>query len=133
MLQNEYRQKNKNSSLIADIGIVNNFTSPSTNKKKNINHLFGKFESDLGLNNFLVSKLNIFLERVSKDTYLKLFGDNLSNSEIIPKNPDNLSSGFNLFLEDNNYSIYTGVNIYEDLTKLQSDRYQYVLPFYNFS
>ena len=133
MLQNEYRQKNKNSSLIADIGIVNNFKSPSTNKKKNINHLFGKFESDLGLKNFSINNLNIFLERVSKDTYLKLFGDNLSNSEIIPKNPDNLSSGFNLFLEDNNYSIYTGVNIYEDLTKLQSDRYQYVLPFYNFS
>ncbi|WP_440927442.1 LPS assembly protein LptD [Candidatus Pelagibacter sp.] len=133
MLQNEYRQKNKNSSFIVDIGIVNNFKSPSTNKKKNINHLFGKFESELGLKNFSISNLNIFLERVSKDTYLKLFGDNLSDSEILPKNSDNLNSGFNIFLEDNNYSIYTGANVYEDLTKMQNDRYQYVLPFYNFS
>ena len=34
MIQNEYRQENKDSSLIADFGLVNNFKSTETNKKK---------------------------------------------------------------------------------------------------
>ena len=36
MIQNEYRQENKDSSLIADFGLVNNFKSTETNKKKYI-------------------------------------------------------------------------------------------------
>ena len=32
-----------------------------------------------------------------------------------------------------NYSLDLGANVFEDLTKLQSDRYQFVFPYYNYS
>ncbi len=133
MLQNEYRQENKVSSFIADFGFVNNFKSSETNKTKNISHLFANFKKNLNLDNFLKSDLNIFIERVTKDTYLKIFSDNLYDNDIRPNNFDVLNSGFEIFLDTDRYSFTGGANIYEDLTKLHSDRYQFVLPYYNYS
>lgn len=133
MIQSEYRQKNENSSLIADFAITNGYKSTSTQKKKNINHFFSNFKKDLKINNFFTSDLHLFVERISKDTYLKIFGDNLSNSSVKPMNSDVMNSGFDLLLENETFFLSGGANIYEDLTKLQSDRYQYVLPYYNFS
>ena len=133
MIQNEYRQENKDSSLIADFGLVNNFKSTETNKKKNISHLFANFKKKLNFDEFLNSDLNIFIERTNKDTYLKVFSDNLYENKIKPKNPDILNSGFDVFLEKENFSFTGGVNVYEDLTKIHSDRYQFVLPYYNYS
>ena len=133
MLQNEYRQENESSSFIADFGFVNNFKSSETNKKKNISHLFANFKKNLKLDNFINSDLNVFIERITKDTYLKIFSDNLYDNKTRPKNYDILNSGFEIFLDTNKFSLSGGANIYEDLTKLHSDRYQIVLPYYNFS
>ena len=133
MFQNEYRQENENSSLIADFGFVNNFKSTENNKKKNISHLFANFKKNLNFDKFLNSDLNIFIERVTKDTYLKVFSDNLYENKIKPNNPDILNSGFDILLESENFSFTGGANVYEDLTKLHSDRYQFVLPYYNYS
>ena len=57
----------------------------------------------------------------------------MRNSPIKPKNPDILNSGFDIYLENNQFSLSGGIDIYEDLTKLHSNRYQFVLPYYNFS
>ena len=59
-LQTEYRQENKNSNFISDIGFVNNFQSKYSNEKKNIMHLFVKSEIDLNLKNFKFSTRYIF-------------------------------------------------------------------------
>ena len=133
MFQNEFRQKNKNSDLIADIGFVNGYKSTSTKKEKNINHLFAEFNKKLNIKNFSKSELKVFLEKTNKDTYFKIFSDNLQESKIKPKNFDVLQSGFNLELDNENYSLLFGTDIYEDLKKSHSDRYQYVLPYYKFS
>ena len=133
MIQTEFRQKYENSSIITDFGITNNYTSSSTNKKKNINHFFARLEKSFKLDNFIKSDLNIFFERTNKDTYLKIFGDNLSESNIKPKNNDILNSGFDFFLEHEDFLFSGGADSYEDLTKKQSDRYQYILPYYNYS
>ena len=131
MLQTEYRQEFKNSSLITDFGITNGYKSSTTHKSKNINHFFGKLQKKLKLKNFFKSDFNFFIERVSKDTYLKIFQDNLSHSKIKPANPDLLNSGFDFELENKKFYVTGGANVYENLTKLQSDRYQYVLPYYD--
>ncbi len=133
MLQNEYRLENKSSSLNLDFGIVHGFKSSETQKKKNINHIFSNFKTNLNLDKFTKSDLNIFLERVSKDTYLKIFSANLSDTKYKPKNPDILNSGFDIDLESNKFSLKGGIDIYEDLRKQNSDRYQFVLPYYDFS
>ena len=62
---------------------------------------------------------------------MKIFQDNLSHSKIKPANPDLLNSGFDFELENKKFYITGGANVYENLTKLQSDRYQYVLPYYD--
>ncbi len=133
MFQNEFRQENKNSSLIVDFAYINDFKSSSTNKKKDINHIFGKFKKTLNLKNFITSDFNLFLERVSKDTYIKIFSDNFIENETTPTNYEVLKSGFDFFLENNNFLLTGGAEINEDLTKIKSDRYQYVFPYYKFT
>ena len=133
MFQNEYRQENKNSSFIADFGITNGFKSSQATKKKNINHFFANFLKKIETTKFISSDVEVFIERVNKDTYLKLFAKNLSENKVKPKNNDVLNSGVNLFIEDNDFTLSGGVDVYEDLTKIQSDRYQFVLPHYSFS
>ena len=75
----------------------------------------------------------MFLERTNKDTFLKIFANSLSDSDVKPKNNDILKSGVDLSFENNNYNIDGGIDIYEDLTKLNNDRYQFIQPYYNFS
>ncbi len=133
MLQTEFRQKNKHSYLITDFGFVKGFKSSEINQKKNINHFFGKFTKKFELNNFIDNKINLFVERLNKDTYLKIFNSNLSQSTIKPKNPDVLNSGVDFFLEHEKFKLTGGLNIYEDLTITDKDRFQYVLPYYNFT
>ena len=74
MFQNEYRQENKNSSFIADFNYVKGYQSSikGDGNKNSIAHLFSKFDLNLGLKDFTTSKINIFLEKVNNDTYLKV-------------------------------------------------------------
>ena len=133
IFQSEYRQKNQNSSFIGDFGFTNSYKPSDSSKKKNVSHLFAKFEKNLKLNNFFTSDFNIFIEKTSKDSYLKVFNDNLAKSPIKPKNTDNLHSGLNLFVENEKFSFLGGTDVFEDLSLNQNDRYQFVLPYYNYS
>ena len=133
MLQSEYRQENKNSSLISDFGIANGYKSSATQKEKNIYHIFANLKKSLYLENFLKSDFNFFLERTNKDTYLKVFSNNLTESVVRPENPDILNSGFDFILENEKYSLLGGADIYENLNKPNSDKYQFVLPYYDYN
>ena len=132
MLQNEYREKTENSTLIADFAFTNGYKSSLSNKKKNISHLFAKYKSNLNLNNFISSKLNINLQKVTNDTYLKVFDGNLSEMAVKP-DKNNLISSIDLSLEHDDFNFSTGLTSYETLSGKNSDRYQYVLPYFNFS
>ena len=132
-LHGEYRQENSSSSLIADFGYVSKFKSNYSNSRKNILHFFAKSEIDLSLNNFTDSNLEIYFEKTNKDTYLKIFENQLFNNISKPKNSDLLSSGIDLKLVHKKFNLNTGFSTYEDLNKLQSDRYQFILPYFNFN
>jgi len=132
MFQNEYRQKNKDSYFITDIGLTKGYQSSITNSNKNsIGHFFAKYDLNLKLNNFFKSDLKVFLEKVTKDTYLNIFENNLFNTTLKPSNYSQLHSGLNLDLDHENFNITTGLSIYENLSGPNSDRFQYVLPFYD--
>jgi LPS-assembly protein len=133
MLQAEYRQENKKSSFIGDFSFVNNFKSSISETKNSITHLFSKFFIDLDLESFKKSKAEIYFEKVSNDSYLNIFDSILLETPLKPVNPDKLTSGFNLYLNNNNFNLDLGLTVYENLGLSNSDRYQYVLPFYNFS
>ena len=132
MVQNEYRQVGKNSSLVADLGFTRNY-KPLDSKNKNVIHLFSTFKHDLGLSEYKSSKLKLNIERVNNDTYMKVFDSVIEKTDAKPKNTDLLTNQFLIELDHENYEFSSGFNIYEDLNKNTSDRYQYVLPFYNYT
>ena len=88
---------------------------------------------DLGYEDFIESSLDFSLQNVNNDTYLKVFDSNIVNTELKPDNFDTLTSDVDLKLENENFSLNMGFTAYEDLSKRNSDRYQYVLPYYDFS
>ena len=133
LIQNEYRQENERSSFIADFAITDGYKSTEVEEEKKINHIFAEFKKKLNLKNFITSDFKLFIQRTNKDTYLKIFSDSLAQSMIKPQNSDILNSGFNFLLEHKNYSLNGGADVFEDLTKIQSDRYQFVFPYYNYS
>ncbi len=131
-LQSEYRQANKYSNLIADFGYVKNYESSSSTEKKNLSHLFIDYDLDLNLNDYNSSNLNFSLEKVTNDTYLKVFEQYVTKSQVRPSDFNNLNSKVALYLEHENFNFETKLEAYENLQLNKSDRFQYILPYYNF-
>ena len=132
-IQNEYRQANKNSNFLADFGFVNNYKSTTTKEKNTLSHFFLNYDLDLNLENFETSKLFISTEQVSNDTYLKVFDTYITKSEARPNNLNVLNNQIKINLSNEKYSLESGFLAYEDLgIDKNSDRYQYILPYYNF-
>ena len=133
MFQNEYRQKNKNSNFIADFNLVEGYKSALSKTKNSVTHLFAKFQSDLKLENFNTSDLYVSIQKVSNDTYLKVFDSNLYETDLKPTDQNNLISEIKLTLNhEDDYNLTTGIKSFENLTEINSDRFQYILPYYNF-
>ena len=129
----EYRQENKNSNFLSDFAFVNNYQSYTTKKTNSLSHLFLKYNLDLSLENFNSSDLNISINKVSNDSYLNVFDQYITKSKLRPGNFNQLTNNAVLNLDHKNYNFETGVLSYENLQiKKQSDRYQYVLPYYTF-
>jgi len=132
MLQNEFRQSNIDSALILDLGYVNGYKSSQTSTKNSISHFFGKYQSDLNLENFEESELNLNLEKISNDTYLKVFESNISKNKITPQDSNVLNSKIELKLKNDSMTLTSGIKSFENLQLSQNDRYQYILPYYNY-
>ena len=134
MFQNEFRQEKESSNLIVNFGLTNGYKA-TNDSNSNIVNLFAKFKSNLNLSNFINSDLDFSIQKITKDTYLKVFDTNLIdlNKNIKPADQNKLTSNINLFLEHKNFNFNTGLTAYENLSGLNSDRYQYILPYYNFS
>ena len=133
MLENEYRKKGDNYSLLVDYGFVNNYNSPTTKQKKNLSHLFLKINQNLNLKNFIESDLILSIEKVTNDTYLKVFDQHITKSKARPNNLDNLNNHAEIILNHENFNLNGGIATYENLQINKSDRFQYVLPYYNFN
>ena len=122
LIQSEFRQKNKRSNHVADFS---QFFSSAIDSK---GHLFYNFKKNYNSGNFEDIELDIKLEQVSDDTYLKAYK---IDSPII-NNDSSLTNSINVNLYDKNQTINTNLNVYEDLSKSDSDRYEYV-PNFSFS
>ena len=133
MFHNEYRQKNKKSFFITDFNIVSGYKSKKSNEENTLTHLFSKYEINLGLDDFIESSVNVSFQKVNNDTYLKVFDANIVNTELKPDNFDTLTSDINFNLKNDKYKLDAGFTAYENLSKQNSDRYQFVLPYFDFS
>lgn len=135
MNRGEYRKEEENSNFIADFGFTKGYKPAIPHEKSNsISHIFSQFNKDLNYKNFNSSELEISFQKTNKDTYLKVFDNNLSNiNKNIKPNDDKLKSAIKLNLDHEKFNFDTGILSYEKLSGSNNDKYQYVLPYYNFS
>jgi len=133
VLQTEYRQETKNSLTVIDSSITTGHYSDVLNKadKDTRSHLFSNTKINLDYKEFLTSTLEINYEKISNDTYLKMF--EFIKSPLLEGTGGSLTSKIQLDLGHENYDFGSEIAMIESLSGLNSDRYTYVLPSYNFS
>ena len=125
--QGEFRKVKKNSKHIFDASIKNE-NAFLTKKNSSQSHFFSKSTIETNFELFDFSKIDIQLQNVSNDDYLKF--NNISSPIINSKNTLNSKIEFEGSRDDIEFSINT--EIYEDLSKENtSDKYEFILP--NFS
>jgi len=113
MVQNEFRQVEKNYENILDFSFKNM-------KSESKSHLFANSKI-----NFDYSNLEINIETTSHDTYLKT--DNIKAQRNFSNNIMSNYLNFNMSKED--LDIELEFNIYEDLSKTNtSDKFEYIYP-----
>ncbi|MDB9983817.1 organic solvent tolerance protein, partial [Candidatus Pelagibacter sp.] len=130
VLQNEYRQKTKNSFTVLDFSFTKGHNSSSNDKGDSRSHLFSSTVIDLMLENYISSIFEFNYQKASNDNYLKLF--DLSSPLLLGDNSV-LESIIKLDLEHEKYDLTSTIEMYETLSGSNTDRYQYVLPSFNFS
>jgi LPS-assembly protein len=131
VLQSEYRQLTKNSLTIVDTSITTGHNSSALDSDDSRSHFFINSIIDLNLKKFINSDLEINYEKTSNDTYLRLF--DFIQSPLLPSGKSVMESAIKLDLEHDEFDLTTSFEMYETLSGLNSDRYQYILPTYNFS
>ncbi len=135
MIQNEYRKIGKNFNFLGNFGHTRDYFSKNLNKKKNISYLFSALDLDLDFEKYNSSKLYFSLEKITNDTFLKIFDTNLleNSTSLKPGSSTNLKSQLKLVLNHEKYNLTTGFESFENLQiEKNSDRYQYILPYYDF-
>ena len=135
MLQNEYRKVNKNSNYLINFGHARNYKSSLQNKKKNISYFFSQSDFNLNLNNFETSKIDLNIEKVTNDSFLKIYDTNLleNTTSLKPDSNDVMKSELKLTLKNDQYNLATGFSSYENMNKSKNDKYQFILPYYDFN
>ena len=120
LLQNEYRQALNNSNIISDFSFL---FGDAGSKGHLYYNQFGKLKDNLDF--------DLNLQRVKGDNYLK--NHNLIDTSSLIVNDNLLISNLDLNWDFEVSKLNTSVKVFEDLSKGYSDRYQYVLPDFNFS
>ena len=118
LVQTEYRQVNSKSNHFSDFSF---FIDESQNSK---GHFFYEFLKNFNFSNFESSELDLDIQQTSNDTYLRA---NKLESKLVDDN-NVLENSLNLNFYSNNFTINTEATVYEDLNKIKSDRYEYILP-----
>ena len=119
LLQAEYREINKNSTFKSDLSLLNNSSN-------NRNHFFSNYTKYLDLNAFEDSKLNLQIQKVSGDTYLKTYK---LNSPLI-KDANRLTSSLDFSAYSDDLALKVDFKVYENLSLENNDRYEFVYPSY---
>ena len=121
ILQSEYRQSYKNSNLISDFSYNNDGKNSNT-------HLFANLSGKIDQS----TNINFTYQSVSNDNYLKIH--DLSKSSALIEDESLLTSQLNFSKKIDEFTHLTADFIsYEDLSKTNNDRFQYIFPYFTFT
>ena len=125
VLQNEFRQVNKNSDHIIDFSLApSNFLSSKNTTKMHF-YSNSKFESDFDF--FDSSDIELNLQKVNNDDYLSTY--NIEHKKLI-YDTNLLHSYFDFEGYKDDVGFSTSLEVYEDLTKDKSSRHEFIYPKY---
>tara|TARA_B110000037_G_scaffold6719_1_gene7215 strand:- start:1931 stop:4327 length:2397 start_codon:yes stop_codon:yes gene_type:complete len=124
IIQGEYRQVNKDSKHIMDLGF--NKDGYFSSKSKSKSHFFSNSVFNLGLDNFETSNFKLNIEKTTNDTYLKTYK---INSPLIDNNAL-LNSYISFNAENEDLTLSASMEAWEDLSKTSSDKYEFIYPNY---
>ena len=125
VLQNEYRQENKNSSHLIDASIASSDFLSSKNNTKT--HFFSNSKFRTNNNFFDESNIELNLENVTNDEYLKIYK---IDSDQINIDTNTLHSYLSFDTVKNDIEFNTSIEIFEDLSKDKSSRHEFIYPNY---
>ncbi len=127
--QTEYRQANENSDHIVDFSIFNKSRLLPQSGKTEATHFFTKSNFETNINFFDNSEIEMNIQQVSEDLYLKTHSlkSPLITSETV------LNSKVMFEGSNENLDLNISSEVFEDLSKSDTDRYEYVFPSYNFT
>ena len=127
LLMGEYRHAFKNSNLIFDFGFTEGYKNASATKRAgDKSHFFSKFVKKFQNGNN-ESSLEVNLQNVSDDKYLKLYQ---INSDLVTYETDTLENyiSFDHYNDDKNFSLGLKMSAFETLKSGYNDKYEYIFP-----
>jgi len=126
LIKNEYRQAFKNSFLIVDSSYTEGYKTTTSKKTSGSrNHVFANFRHNFLEKENSYSDLEINLQHVSNDTYLKAHD---IKTELVESDQDILKNELKYQYQDNEEYFGLTATAYEDLNKIDRSKYEYVLP-----
>ena len=126
LLKNEYRQAFKNSYLIVDSSFTQGYKDTGNKKTSGSrNHIFANFKQNLTEKKDSYSNLEVNLEHLSNDTYLKVHD---IETELADSEKSILRNEVKYQYQDRGEYFGLMATAYEDTTKVDRSKYEYVLP-----
>ena len=121
LLQTEFREVNKDSSKDFDFSFLTEEDRPLKT------HFFSSIKKTINFFNFEDSNIHLNLEQTSNDDYLKIYklDSPLIESDTL------MHSYLELNAFSNDISLTSSLEVYEDLTRPDRDRYEFIYPNFN--
>ncbi len=121
ILHSEYREAFENSDFVADFSFNRDEDSTSS-------HLFAELSGKFDEN----TEYDLKIQNVSNSNYLKIH--DIKDYTRIIKSDSSLTSYFSIDKNiDKDTNLTSSIRLYENLSKSDSDKYQYIFPDFNFS
>ena len=122
----EYRQVFKNSNLIMDFGFTEGYKETNSKKEAgNKSHFFSKFVKNFRGKKNSVNNIELTLQELSNDKYLKLYK---VNSSLAKSDIDTLENTLKFTHENDNLFLGLNMSSFETLKDTYNDKYEYILP-----
>ena len=111
---------------MADFGFTKGYKKTTATKKGgDKSHFFSKFDKNFKGKNNSDNNLNVSIQDVSNDKYLKLYK---INSNLVDYNQDTLESTINFTHEKDDMFLGLNASVYETIKDTYEDKYEYILP-----
>ena len=126
LFMNEYRRAFENAFLIVDSSYTEGYKKlTSTKTPGSRSHFFSKLNVDLAKDESYFSNLEVNIQRVSNDTYLKVHD---VDTALAKSGQKILENNFNYEFQDDKNFFGLNASMFEDTSKEDNSRYEYVMP-----